>query len=49
MSEELVANNVAAYAQVPTPPRRGRKDSAWSAEYAGKFLASAREDDVKGH
>lgn len=45
MSEELVTRNVAAYAKVPTPPKRRRKGSAWSVEEASRFLASAREDD----
>jgi integrase len=45
MSEELVTRNVASYAKVPTPPRRRRNGSAWSVEEAGRFLASAREDD----
>jgi integrase len=45
MSEELVTRNVASSARVPAPPKRRRNGSAWSVEEAGRFLASAREDD----
>jgi integrase len=44
-SEELVSRNVAAFAKVPSPPRRRRKGSVWSVEEASRFLASARDDD----
>jgi len=44
-SEELVSQNVASFVKVPTPPRRRRKDSAWSVEEAGRFLVSACEDN----
>jgi integrase len=44
-SEELVSRNVAAFAKVPSPPKRRRKGSVWSAAEASRFLASAREDD----
>lgn len=48
-SEELVSRNVASLVKLPTPPRRRRKDPAWSAEEASRFLASAREDDDPLH
>ena len=44
-SEELVSRNVAAFAKVPSPPKRRRKGSVWSVEEASRFLASARDDD----
>ncbi len=40
----LVSRNVAAFAKVPTPPRRHRKGSVWNVEEASRFLASARDD-----
>jgi integrase len=42
---ELRSPNVAAFVQVPSPPKRRRKGLAWTVEEAGRFLASAREDD----
>jgi integrase len=45
MSEELVTRNVASFARVPAPPKRRRNGSVWSVGEAGRFLASAREDD----
>ena len=44
-SDELVAKNMAAFARVPTPPKRLRNGSPWSVEEASRFLVSAREDD----
>ena len=44
-SDELVSRNVAAFAKVPTPPKRRRKGSVWSVQEASRFLASARDDD----
>jgi integrase len=43
-SDGLVSGNVAASATVPSPPRRRRAGSAWSAGEASRFLASAYED-----
>jgi len=43
-SGELVPGNVAAFATVPSPPRRRRERSAWSGEQASRFLASAHAD-----
>ena len=40
-----MSRNVAAFAKVPSPPRRRRKGSVWSVEEASRFLASARDDD----
>jgi integrase len=42
-SGEPICGNVAALATVPGPPRR-RKATAWTAEEACRFLASARDD-----
>jgi integrase len=42
--DEIVSRNVASLVQVPTPPRRRRKGSAWSVEEASRFLESARYD-----
>jgi integrase len=44
ISDELVTRNVAAFAKVPTPPKRRRRGSVWSVEEASRFLASARDD-----
>jgi len=44
-SDELVSRNAAAFAKVPSPPKRRRKGSVWSVEEASRFLASARDDD----
>jgi integrase len=43
-SGELVPGNVAAFATVPSPPRRRRTGSSWGAGEAGQFLASAHAD-----
>jgi integrase len=42
-SDELVSRNVAAYARVPSPPRHRLTRSAWTADEATRFLASARD------
>jgi len=42
--DEIVSRNVASLVQVPTPPKRRRKGSAWSVEEASRFLESARND-----
>jgi integrase len=44
-SDDLIVRNAAAFAKVPTPPRRRHNGSAWSVEEAIHFLESAREDD----
>jgi integrase len=44
-SDELVTRNVAAYVNIPGRPARvPGSGSAWSADEASRFLASARED-----
>jgi integrase len=40
-SDHLVPRNVAAFAAVPSPRRRRREGSAWTAAQACRFLASA--------
>jgi integrase len=45
LSGELVTRNAAAFAKAPTPPKRRCIGSVWSVEEAGRFLASAREDE----
>lgn len=45
LSEELVSRNVAALAQVPSPPRRRCRNAVWSVEEAARFLTSALRDD----
>ncbi len=40
-SDGLVSGNVAAFATVPSPRRRRREGSAWTAAQACRFLASA--------
>ncbi len=42
--DEIVSRNVASLVQVPTPPKRRRKGSAWSVQEASRFLESARDD-----
>jgi integrase len=43
-SDELISRNVAAFATVPSPRRRRREGSAWTAAQACRFLASAYAD-----
>ncbi len=42
--DEIVSRNVASLVQVPTPPKRRPKGSAWNVQEASRFLESARCD-----